>query len=848
MKKTSLFFTLFALATTIFASDTLQINNWLVNTAQPILIPVFDTIETVKGETWDMEKLADFNFYNPKELETESWEEKKSDKNGVLKLKQTTKSDLSIQCLATHITTDRFTKVTIGCKSQSVFRAWLDGKEIFSNSNFAEEEKEATEKKKEVKMEQGKHLLIVQLINKKEITPEIEGFCTASDSLANISLSLSPTHFMTVDNIMNGVAVGSVSISPDGLYYTINFSEQSAPEGKNRKWKELREFGTNKLIERFDGGEIWSTDWKNNSHTFTYITKGAGKNELWTLDPQTGENQCVIADAEEISDYTWAPDGTYLIYYENEKSDKNKTGLKRFEDPNDHWTWYRSRSFLCKYDIESGLHSRLTAGNQSTNLHDISPDSKTILFSVSQVDYNERPFSRQKLFSMNLESHKTELIWDKQFGGSASYSPNGKELLVTGSPMLFGDIGNNVKDGKTPNDYDTQAYLYNLKSKKATAITLNFKPKIQSTHWSVDGEKIWFRVEQGTYNNIYSYNIKEKKFKEIKSGVDVVNRLSIAQNCSKAIFTGCSISSPYKAYSTDLNNNTNPIVIADPEAKEYENVEFGKTEDWNFKNDQGVTIHGRVYYPPNFDSSKKYPVIVYYYAGTSPTNRSFGGRYPKNLFAAKGYIVYNLQPSGATGYGQDFSAMHVNNWGKTVAKEIIEGTKQFCDSHPSADRTKIGCIGASYGGFMTMYLQTQTNIFASAISHAGISSISSYWGEGYWGYLYSATASANSYPWNNREMYIEQSPLFNADKIHTPLLLLHGNSDTNVPPGESRQLFTALKILKRPVELIEIDKQNHHIVDYKKRIVWQNTILAWFDKWLKDESEWWNDLYPERNL
>jgi dipeptidyl aminopeptidase/acylaminoacyl peptidase len=109
-------------------------------------------------------------------------------------------------------------------------------------------------------------------------------------------------------------------------------------------------------------------------------------------------------------------------------------------------------------------------------------------------------------------------------------------------------------------------------------------------------------------------------------------------------------------------------------------------------------------------------------------------------------------------------------------------------------------------------------------------------------------ASAESFPWNNKEMYVEQSPLFHADKVTTPILLLHGNSDTNVPPGESRQFYTALKLLQKDVELIEIDKQDHHIKDYNKRILWQKTILAWFDKQLKKQPDWWNDLYPKKNL
>ena len=188
----------------------------------------------------------------------------------------------------------------------------------------------------------------------------------------------------------------------------------------------------------------------------------------------------------------------------------------------------------------------------------------------------------------------------------------------------------------------------------------------------------------------------------------------------------------------------------------------------------------------------------------------------------------------------------MNAWGKYTADEIIEGTQKLCDTFPFIDRSKIGCIGASYGGFMTMYLLTKTDIFASAISHAGISDITSYWGEGYWGYAYSGAASAESYPWNNKDLYVGQSPLFAADKIKTPLLLLHGAVDTNVPPGESIQMYTALKILGVPVELLMVENEDHHIADYDRRIRWTNSILAWFAKWLQEEDSWWYDMYPKK--
>lgn len=98
-------------------------------------------------------------------------------------------------------------------------------------------------------------------------------------------------------------------------------------------------------------------------------------------------------------------------------------------------------------------------------------------------------------------------------------------------------------------------------------------------------------------------------------------------------------------------------------------------------------------------------------------------------------------------------------------------------------------MGASYGGFTTEYLTTQTDISACAISHAGISTIAGYWGEGYWGYGYSTNASAHAYPWNRRDIYVDQSPLFNADKVKVPILLIHGTKDVNVPTGQSIQFI-----------------------------------------------------------
>jgi dipeptidyl aminopeptidase/acylaminoacyl peptidase len=238
-------------------------------------------------------------------------------------------------------------------------------------------------------------------------------------------------------------------------------------------------------------------------------------------------------------------------------------------------------------------------------------------------------------------------------------------------------------------------------------------------------------------------------------------------------------------------------------------------------------------------------MIVYYYGGTTPTSRTFGLSWNFHYWAAMGYVVYVIQPSGTIGFGQDFSAKHVNAWGDVTADDIIQGVKSFSASHLFINTKKIGCLGASYGGFMTMYLQTKTNIFATAIAHAGISALSSYWGNGYWGYTYSGTATADTYPWNNPTFYTNHSPLFQADKINTPLLLMQGEVDNNVPVGESMQMYTALKILGKDVAMIRVKDEDHVVIGYQHRIDWNYSIMAWMAKYLQDDSTWWESIYPE---
>jgi len=762
----------------------------------------------------------------------------------------------SIAYFGIYLDVRRWTRAKVTIQSPQAFRLYVDG-QICSTKLKADKKNENNSSSdgqkvsSDLSLETGKHLLLVKTVYDptSDVKWSLKGTLSFDEKYASPSpsLTLSPGQSMILYHLLDTPSVTGISISPDGNLAAVSLRKSLPPSDESESWTELYDVNENRLIQTYRGANSLSRfTWAPTGKKFSYTTRDKSGETLWIVDLENGTTIPLLENMKDLDTHTWSPDGNTIIYSITETGKNDKPGVKRFRDLSDRQPWWRNRSYLYKVNVPDGVRERLTAGEFTTTLNNISPNGKKLLFTRSLVDYSERPFEKTELYSLNLITLKTRLLWEGRWIGQAQWSPDGSKILILGGPSAFGDQGKNNATDVIPNEFDTQAYLFDPDTKQVEPISKDFNPAITQPIWSHTENAIYFLTTDHSYRRLYRYDLEKKEYLLIRAvGIEAIEQFDMAKNKPVAAFTGSGAALPPKAYILNLKNNKSHI-LKDPAEEEYADVQFGKVERWTFKNQTGRLIDGHVYYPPDFNPSQKYPCIVYYYGGTTPVTREFGGRYPKNLWAAQGYVVYVLQPSGAIGYGQEFSSLHVNDWGFIVADEIIFGIKKFLAVHPFVDTKKIGCIGASYGGFITMLIQTQTDMFSAAVAHAGISSVASYWGEGYWGYAYSAYAAANSFPWNRKDIFISQSALFNADKISTPLLLLHGSEDTNVPPGESTQLFTALKILGREVEYIQIIEQDHHIMTYNKRKIWTRTIMAWFDRWLKNQPEWWYYLYPNK--
>ena len=760
----------------------------------------------------------------------------------------------SVGVLSFYVNNSDYVSGKLNVKGPRHYKLFVDGNELHGD----------------LKLTPDHHTIALKYLS---VPSDTDSISVTIDASRPVVTTLDSRHPYGFHDLVDGRRVRDVRLSADGRYAVVAY--QTTDRGGENRWSyELRDVKSGRLLSCPSHMLRWMP------RTCAYIedVREGSRNILYRVDPVSGERTIIARDVPKGS-FRMSPSEDYLIVSGSDEGPKEDRQVFQVLEMDDRQAGWRDRSYLVRYDLNSGVSQRLTLGTKGEYLVAFSPDGRQLLVASSYSRLSHRPTEVQDYYIMDAYTlHTDTLMQCVGFLSDAAFSPDGRQLLFKGTPEAFDRVGCQLPDGVTPSMTEGELFLYDIASRKVTPMTRDFDPSVENFSWSVTDGQVYFSAEDRDYVSLFRLNPVTGAIDRLPIDGDYVYRWNMASQSPTLAWMAYKTMEPASAYvaslpaTKSLRMDRGVRMLFDGRSA-LADAEVGTCQDWNFTNSHGDTVYGRLYLPKDFDATKKYPMIVYYYGGCSPVSRYFESPYAPQLWNSLGYVAYILQPSGATGFGQEWASRHVNtagglvpasiaansvtsgagvasgaNRGGTPAGDIIEGVKKICDEHPFINREKIGCMGASYGGFMTQYLQTVTDIFAAAVSHAGITNHTSYWGEGYWGYNYSEVSMANSYPWSHRQLYVDQSPLFNADKIHTPLLLLHGTADTNVPIIESLQMFTALKLLGREVALVEVEGENHHVLDYTKKLKWIATQMAWFQRWLKDDSSWWDALYPQKHL
>lgn len=731
-----------------------------------------------------------------------------------------------VQALKFTVKSERFSQGTLHLNGIEKAKVFVNGVEQnLENQNY------------DLAFATGEHQIVIiaeQVANWHEVDIDF----SPKSTLDNITISQQPSRSLSAKQLFDAPTISMLSIAPDAKSYITSTRNYSDATGNRAQVVTELKNQDDEVIYRFESGQPSNITWSPDNNYAVYLIDG----KLKKLN-RKNLAVSVIADNLDGANGFEFYNNDSLIFTWSKYSKDDDSLTKHYRGLQDRWSYARTTSQVYLLDISSGLSKALSEGPLSHSIEDFNNEQGTVLLSRNAQVMEASTHPATELIETNIKSTKQTILGKFKTFNQAKYTRNG--IYVVAGPDFKQGLGRNIPTDMLANNYDGQLYLLTQQGKQTKALSKEFNPAIGQLNVLNNGDAVVKVTEQDT-QQLYLFDFSNSRFKKLNTKLDVVEQFSVAKNRSPTIlYSGTTASTPQQLKRLNINKNR-ASTVWDSKPQGYANTQFPTLEEFNFTNQQGVEIKGRVYLPHNLDKSKKHPALIYYYGGTSPVSRAFTGRYPFNLWAENGYIVYVVQPSGATGFGQEFSAKHVNAWGEYTATDIIQGTQALLKHYSFIDNNRLGNLGASYGGFMTMLLATKTDMFSASIAHAGISNITSYWGQGWWGYLYSGEASKNSFPWNNSDLYSQRSPVFHADKVTTPLLLLHGDSDTNVPVGESHNMYTALKLLGKDVDLIEYKGADHQIFARDKRFNWWNTMLAYFDKHLKQEPQWWQYLYPEK--
>ncbi len=656
------------------------------------------------------------------------------------------------------------------------------------------------------------------------------------------------TRFGDLDGM---VRVGSLAISDDGKILVRRVSRREPSLDS----LDILDAGGRLLASDLGGDELIPIAFLPGSRELLVSRSGDEGTDLLLWQGPSGPLRTVLRGEPGLGFMKISPEGRHLLFSSTaafEEADPEE-GNRRYVHLREKITDFTPVPHLNLLDLRSGARRLLTQpGDRVLDDAVFSADGQEVFYSQT-LPAMERPWFQSEIHGLNLTTGKDRVLarfsggWEVRPQGLAA-SPDGKHLLFLGPPE---EVGGGRKEH---NVYNKQVWILDLATGEYQRLTtdtdLAFDVGGGLPRFDERGRLLVQAVEGSNQRLVRLDSHEDWALEVLSLSGKNLESLAVSPDGGQLLYTASSTDEPESLYRSEAGKKGHLV-------EEFNRNGPGhhlwcSPVDASFLGPGGETIEAWFYPPlqndlgsePSFQApaAGAAPLVVYYYAGAVPTLGGFNGTH--QFFAANGYGVLVVNPRGAYGFGEKFADFHAGDWGPLAAEDIISGTEKILERYSWLDREGIGIYGGSYGGFMTEYLVTATDLFAAAVSMYGISDLATYWGQGAWGWTYGDMALAGATPWDDSQFFIDHSPLFRADRINTPLLLLHGADDSNVTPGESDQLFTALSVLGKAVEMVVFPGEGHGISDsWENRVQHRTMILEWFDRYCKKQPEAWAERW-----
>ena len=652
--------------------------------------------------------------------------------------------------------------------------------------------------------------------------------------------------------------IGSSSVSPDGKQIAYTVSYYSVKENKSHTViYVMNADGTNNLLLTHTADSEVEPTWIKGGSKIAFLTAASGSMQIWEMNPDGSERKQLSSYEGGIEGFKFSPDESKVLFISQVKygqrtsdiyPDLDKASGKVINDLMykhwDEWVENIPHPFVASFD-----------GNQVGTATDIlkgepyespmkpfggieqlawSNDSKQIAYTCRKKTGLEYSVSTDSdIYLYNTEAGETrnlckEDATDKNLGYDTNpkFSPDGKSIAWQSME----------RDGYESDR--NRLCVMDLKSGEKTYVTEAFQSGVDDYCWAPDGKTLYFVGVWHATSMVHSTNLKGE-VKQLTDGM--YDYTSVAMLNNKQLLTKRhSLSEADELFTVDLKKKNAVTRITKENDQIFSQLQMGKVEARWTKTVDGKDMLSWVVYPANFNPNKKYPTLLFCQGGPqSPVSQFWSYRWNLQLMAANDYIIIAPNRRGLPGFGMEWLEDISTNCGGHCMDDFLSAIDDIA-KEPYVDKDRLGCVGASFGGYSVYWLAGHHNKrFKAFIAHDGFFNMEQQYLETE--ELWFTNWDLGGAYWEKNNPAVQRSyansPHLFVDKWDTPILCIHGEKDFRILASQGMAAFNAAKLRGVPAQLLIFPDENHWVLKPQNGILWQRTFFAWLDKWLKPENK-----------
>jgi dipeptidyl aminopeptidase/acylaminoacyl peptidase len=565
--------------------------------------------------------------------------------------------------------------------------------------------------------------------------------------------------------------------------------------------------------------------WSPDGSRLVFLSDGEkkGQPQVYRATLATGAVKKLTSVKGPLAQPRFSPDGRVLsvLFAENAPQPPGPLGPGHRDAGVVEEKIYEQR--LSTIDQVTGKVRPLSPADLHVYEYDWSPDSKEIV-AIAAHGSGDNNWYIARLYTVAVASGTTRSILKPGMQIAVPrWSPDGKTIAFIGG--LMSDEGANGGD----------VYTIPVKGGKLCNLTPGMKASASWLAWRPDSKAILFTEHLDGGSGIASVD-REGRITTLWTGAETITArgwsfsLSLSGDQKTSALVRHSFERPPEVWAGPLGKWKK---VTRGNARHRPN--WGKARGLHWKSDR-LTVQGWLLYPRTYDPKRRYPLVVYVHGGPASAKRP---GWPSTFFdaallSAEGYFVLYPNPRGSYGQGEAFTRANVKDFGHGDLRDVLAGVDEVVKTLP-VDRNRLGLMGWSYGGYMTMWAVTQTTRFRAAVAGAGVANWQSYYGQNGIDQWLIPYFGASVY--DDPAVYARSSPINFIKRAKTPTLVLVGERDVECPAPQSYEFWRALTRLGVPTRLVVYPDEGHLIASPKHRRDIARRTVAWLNRYLRDGGD-----------